>query len=80
MKLKCGPRYPDVAPTLAFQQKIAMPGVDANGVVNYAQVTGKAWNRNVTMYEYLCKVREAMVPAAKTKQPSPEECYPSNNI
>ena len=65
---------------MAFQQKIAMAGVDANGVVNFQQVTGKPWNRHVTMYEYLCKVREAMVLAAKTKQPSPDEEYPSNNI
>lgn len=57
-----------------------MPGVDANGIVNYAIIAGKPWTRNVTMYEYLCKVREQMVPAAKTKQPNPEECYPSNNI
>ena len=82
MKLKCGPRYPDVAPQLAFVQKIAgLPGVNANGVVDYKQVTGgRDWTRNTTMYDYLCRVREAMVAAAKTKQPNPEECYPSNNI
>ena len=82
VKLKCGPRYPDVAPQLAFVQKIAgLPGVNANGVVDYKQVTGgRDWTRNTTMYDYLCRVREAMVAAAKTKQPNPEECYPSNNI
>src|SRR5690242_13857073 len=65
VKLKCGPRYPDVAPQLAFVQKIAgLPGVNANGVVDYKQVTGgREWTRNTTMYDYLCRVREAMVAA-----------------
>jgi ubiquitin-protein ligase len=79
VKLKCGPRYPDAAPSLYFVNKIAMSGVDPNsGLVNYQVVTGKMWTRHTTMYEYLCKVREAMQGAAKTKQPNPEEMYPGN--
>lgn len=81
VKLKCGPRYPDVPPQLAFVNKIAgLNGVNANGLVDYQQVTGRMWTRNTTMYEYLCRVREAMVVAAKTKQPSAEDQYPSNNL
>lgn len=79
VKLKCGPRYPDVAPNLYFVNKIAMSGVDqSTGLVNFQVVTGRAWTRNTTMYEYLCKVREAMQGAAKTKQPNPDEQYPGN--
>ena len=81
LRLKCGPRYPDVAPSVAFVQKIAgMNGVDNNGVVNYAQLTGRAWTRSVTMYDYLCRIREAMVTAAKTKQPNQDECYAHVNL
>lgn len=80
VKLKCGPRYPDVAPSLYFVQKIAgLNGVNpSNGLVDYQAVTGRVWTRNNTMYEYLCRVREAMLGAAKTKQPNPEEVYPGN--
>ena len=57
-----------------------MNGVDNNGVVNYAQLTGRAWTRSVTMYDYLCRIREAMVGAAKTKQPNQDECYAHVNL
>jgi ubiquitin-conjugating enzyme E2 variant len=78
VKLKCGPRYPDQPPHVQFINKIVMSGVDMNnGVVNYSAISGKAWNRQVTMYDYLCRLREAMVNAAKTKQPNPEETFPN---
>jgi len=78
VKLYCGPRYPDLPPDVTFVNKIAMNGVDAYGRVNYAQVAGRPWQRSNTMYDFLVRIREAMVQAAKTKQPSPDEVYPGN--
>ena len=75
MRIKCGPRYPDVPPTVHFVQKINMPGVDpVTGQVTHAVIM-KTWTRNNTMYDYLAAIRQAMVQVAKIKQPGPDERY-----
>lgn len=77
LKIKCGPRYPDVPPMIYFEQKIVMPGVNqSTGAVDHSTIM-RTWNRNNTMYDYLVAIRTAMVAAAKTKQPSPNEQYPA---
>ena len=73
--MKCGPRYPDVPPTVHFVQKIHMPGVDPlTGLVNHSVIM-KTWSRNNTMFDYLAAIRQAMIAVAKIKQPGPDERY-----
>ena len=75
LRIKCGPRYPDVPPTVHFVQRINMPGVDpVTGAVSHATIM-KTWSRANTIYDYLAAIRQAMTAVAKVKQPGPEERY-----
>lgn len=73
VKIHCGPRYPDVPPTIHFVTKIVMEGVDQRtGLVSGVM---KTWTRKNTMYDYLAAIRNGMTAAAKLKQPGPNEVF-----
>mmetsp|Transcript_7505 Transcript_7505/g.8523 ORF Transcript_7505/g.8523 Transcript_7505/m.8523 type:complete len:155 (+) Transcript_7505:25-489(+) len=75
LRLTCGPRYPSQPPTIQFQQKINMPGVDKRGFVQLPGPVMPKWDPSAGMYGCLRSIRVAMKPAAKLKQPAEHETY-----
>jgi ubiquitin-protein ligase len=50
LKIETGLKYPDEPPTLKFQTKINMVGVDKNGEVSSVTlVKDSAWTLNITI-------------------------------
>ena len=59
LKVRCCPRYPDVAPKVSFKTKVNLPGVDqTTGEINVA-ATG-AWNKTMGIYNVLEAVKRMM--------------------
>ena len=76
LKVLAGENYPISPPELQFIHKINMSCVDANGrVLNHKLPALANWKPSMQIVDVLCALREAMVPASKLPQPSPEATY-----
>ena len=64
IKLNAGPGYPDDPPVVSFVNKVAMPCVDASGVVDLSKmyVSGFRWNRERSLFDVLLALRKEMTP------------------
>lgn len=75
VRIKCGPRYPEIPCAVWFVQKINMPGVSPSNGLCDPRVFVPDWTPDHCMFDFLFKLREAMVAAAKLKQPRENETY-----
>eukprot|EP00474_Spongospora_subterranea_P001966 CRZ02424.1 hypothetical protein [Spongospora subterranea] len=75
LKVVAGPRYPKEPPQIRFITKINMVFVDSMGNVMPQFPALSAWKPSMSIVDILCALREAMVPASKLPQPSPDAVY-----
>jgi ubiquitin-conjugating enzyme E2 variant len=75
LKIKCGERYPEEPPVFRFVQKIHMDCVDSTGLVTRKLPALRDWTRDSCIWNVLCSIRDAMVPAATLKQPAEGATY-----
>lgn len=75
LKIECGPRYPEEAPTLQFTTRINMSGVDSTtGKVEKRMVATLAkWQRNYTIKTVLQDLRRMLTLKENMKLPQPPE-------
>lgn len=80
LKVHCGDRYPEEAPTVRFQTRINLNGVSANGSVDHKSVQSlRNWNREMTIHQVLVDIRTNMTSKDNNKLSQPPEgaVYPS---
>jgi ubiquitin-protein ligase len=75
VKVHAGEGYPDVPPVLRFVNKINMECVDNTGLVTKKLAALRDWNREMSIFDVLCAVRESMASAARLPQPSADATY-----
>eukprot|EP00475_Leptophrys_vorax_P041572 TRINITY_DN78352_c0_g1_i1.p2 TRINITY_DN78352_c0_g1~~TRINITY_DN78352_c0_g1_i1.p2 ORF type:complete len:146 (+),score=29.64 TRINITY_DN78352_c0_g1_i1:116-553(+) len=75
VKVHCGENYPEEPPTVRFVEKINMDCVDKRGNVTSKLDALKNWNRDMSIFELLGAIRDAMVPASKLAQPAMGSTY-----
>lgn len=76
VKVHAGNAYPQERPSVKFVNRINMPCIDGNGQLMYHGLPNFHWDPDTSTIEgVLCAIREAMVPASKLPQPSPDATY-----
>ena len=58
LKLKAGPYYPNVPPTIQFIQKVAMPCVNDDGIVQFNKLTDFVWDSEKDMFDVLIAIHK----------------------
>mmetsp|Transcript_14551 Transcript_14551/g.31686 ORF Transcript_14551/g.31686 Transcript_14551/m.31686 type:complete len:139 (+) Transcript_14551:139-555(+) len=73
LRIVCGPKYPDVAPTVWFKSRINMTCVDQTGKVIPSFNALNQWKREYTLESVLTELRREMSNPANKKLPQPPE-------
>uniref|UniRef100_A0A3B5KGC2 Ubiquitin-conjugating enzyme E2 variant 2 n=1 Tax=Takifugu rubripes TaxID=31033 RepID=A0A3B5KGC2_TAKRU len=75
LKLECGPKYPETAPTVRFVTKINMNGINnSNGMVDSRSIPILAkWQSSYSIKFVLQELRRLMLAKENMKLPQPPE-------
>lgn len=74
LELYCDDNYPKAPPAVRFMNKVNLPCVSANGVVDRSKFAMfQQWNAKNTMEDVLLELRKEMSSAANRKLPQPAE-------
>ncbi|EEA05446.1 ubiquitin-conjugating enzyme E2, putative [Cryptosporidium muris RN66] len=77
LTIECGPNYPNEAPQVKFNTKIALNCVDSRGIVSPNFPILKQWQRNFFIENVLIALRHEMASNANRRLAQPLEgtCY-----
>ncbi|CAE6437653.1 unnamed protein product [Rhizoctonia solani] len=76
LKIECGPRYPDVPPTITFVSKVNLPFVGPTGKVDPMKLPILTnWIRASTLETILVQIRREMANHGTLKQPPEGSTY-----
>ena len=75
LKIVCGEKYPDEAPSVQFKTRVNLPCVDkATGVVIPSKISVlQRWQRSYTIKTVLSEIRRSMMAKENYKLPQPAE-------
>ena len=77
LSIVCSDKYPDTKPTVRFNTRIALSGVDGNGQLEENWNLLGQWRREYTLETILTSLRQEMASSANRRKPQPAEgeCY-----